>query len=98
MIRIFKRHKLVPGVVSGPKPEIITGRSRFYPDALEQLTIKEYRDGVSSPIQETDSQDVSASLEQSKASVTSEDVQISESTNGKTTQPSTQICKVLHHT
>ena len=89
MIRIFKCHRLVTGVVSGPKPEIVAGRSTFYPDALDQL---------SSPIQETGSQDLLGSLEQSKASVTSEDVaQASESKfKGKTTQPSTQICKVVY--
>lgn len=88
MIRIFKCHRLVTGVVSGPKPEIVVGRSTFYPDALDQL---------SSPIQETGSQDLLGSLEQSKASVISEDVvQTSESKfKGKTTQPSTQICKVV---
>ena len=87
MNRIFKCHRLVTGVVSGPKPEIVEGRSTFYPDALDQL---------SSPIQETNSQDVLDSLEQSKTSVTSEDVaQASESAKGKTTQPSTQICKVV---
>ena len=91
MIRIFKCHsRLVPGVVSGPKPEIVVGRSTFYPDAFDQL---------SAPIQETGSQDVLDSLEQSKTSVTSEDVAQASSSKfkgNKTTQPSTQICKVVY--
>ena len=86
MNRIFKCHRLVTGVVSGPKPEIVEGRSTFYPDALDQL---------SSPIQETSSQDLLDSLEQSKTSVTSEDVAQASASKGKTTQPSTQICKVV---
>ena len=76
MNRIFKSHRLVTGVVSGPKPEIVEGRSTFYPDALDQL---------SSPIQETSSQDVLDSLEQSKTSVTSKDVAQASESKGKTT-------------
>lgn len=71
-------HRLVPGIVSGPRSEI-KSRSTFYPDALEQIYRKDDGDGLSPPVQETGSQDVLDSIEQSKVSVTSEDVQMCQS-------------------
>ena len=99
MLKSLKRYRdwLVPGMIPGPQPRS-EGRSRFYPDAMEQIaSFHDDRDGLPSPVQERGFQDIRQSyddIELSDVSVTSEHVQTvsNERITPMMLARSTQVC------